>query len=204
MNQILWHGYWDLHIHKIEQAIFGYQPALEWGTRFSSYFLQEFFHFWYLSFYLMIVGLGLLFYFKNRDNFYRYFFIISFVFYSCYIIYYFIPVVGGRFWDITLTLSREYRYGLFTRIMALVYNNTTHWGGAIPSSHVAVATAVTVASFQYHKLLGWFMILATILLSISTVYCHYHYFIDTPVGIFCGIAFYFLGRKIYSNLEIYV
>ena len=138
-------------MQKIEAAIFGYQPALVWGTKYSNYFLQEFFHFWYLSFYIMIIGVGIIFYKNNRDNFHRYYFAVIFVFFSSYVFYYFVPVVGGRFWPETLALSKLYRYGIFTRIMAFVYNRTGHWGGAIPSSHVAVAVAVTAASFRIIK-----------------------------------------------------
>jgi len=204
LSQVIWSGYWDLFIQKIDQMIFGYQPALEWGRNYSSYFLQEFFHFWYISYYLMIFGIGILFYVKDRKLFHRYFFGITFVFYFCYLTYYFVPVIGGRYWDITLSLSKEFRFGIFTRLLAVIYNKTAHWGGAIPSSHVAVATAITIASFQYKKILGWLLLVGTILLSISTVYCHYHYFIDTPVGILYGIVFYYLGLKIYKRMVHYV
>jgi membrane-associated phospholipid phosphatase len=204
MNQILWNGYWDPFIHRIEQAIFGYQPAFVWGTRYSNYFLQEFFHFWYLSFYLMIIGVGIIYYINNKNHFHRYYFAVIFVFYMSYVIYYFIPVVGGRFWPETLALTKEYRFGIFTRIMAFVYNRTGHWGGAIPSSHVAVAVAVTAASFQINKILGWIMVVTTVLLSLSTVYCHYHYFIDTPAGIIWGLVLFFLSEKIYKKMVGYV
>lgn len=204
MNQIIWDGYWDPFIQQIEQAVFGYQPAIVWGTKYSNYFLQEFFHFWYLSFYFMIIGVGIYYYLNNKNQFHRYYFAVIFVFYVCYVIYFFIPVVGGRFWQETLALTKEYRYGIFTRIMAFVYNRTQHWGGAIPSSHVAVAAAVTAASFRISKILGWLLIMATILLSISTVYGHYHYFIDTPTGIIWGLGWFFLGESIYKRMVRYV
>jgi len=204
MSLVIWNNYWDVFIQKIDQFIFGYQPAMEWGIKFSSYFLQEFFHFWYISYYFMILGIGILFYVKDRKLFHKYFFGITFVFYMCYLTYLFVPVIGGRFWDVTLSLSKEFRFGIFTRSLALIYNKTAHWGGAIPSSHVAVATAVTIASYQYKKILGWLLLPATILICISTVYCHYHYFIDTPVGILYGVVFYYLGLKIYKKMVSYV
>jgi membrane-associated phospholipid phosphatase len=204
LNQVFWNGYWDNFFQKIDEAIFGYQPAIIWGTKYNSFFWQEFFHFWYFSFYIMIAGIGLLFYLKDRKLFHSYFFTISFVFYICYLTYYFIPVIGGRYWEITLANTKEYQYGIFTRLMAFLYNRTEHWGGAIPSSHVAVATAVTIAAFRFKKYLGWILLAGTVLLSISTVYCHYHYFIDTPFGILYGILFYYLGLKIYRKMEIYV
>jgi len=203
-NQVFQQGYWDIQVQQIDQFIFGYQPALVWGTKLDNFFWQEFFHFWYFSYYPMMIGIGILYYKFERKYFHQYFFSITLIFYISYFVYYFVPVIGGRFWQITQVLTREYRYGVFTRLMALIYNGTKHWGGALPSSHVSVATAVTIASFRYSKLLGWLFLGVTALLSISIVYCHYHYFIDIPAGILFGLILYAAASKLYIKMDNYV
>lgn len=204
MNRIFVTDYLDRFFQHVDYVIFGYQPARIWGTRYSSFFLQEFFHFAYFSFYVMIPGLGLYYYWKDRANFYRYLFMVACVFYACYLTYYFLPVIGGRYWPENLALTKIYRFGVFTRLMALVYNYTSHWGGAVPSSHVAVAVAVTLSAWNTSRMAGIIFAILSFFLSISTVYCHYHYFIDVPAGILFGVVFYFSGTRFYGLIKKYV
>ena len=201
MNLVIFHDFIDGFFQRIDFAIFGYQPARIWGIKFNDFFFQELFHFAYFSYYIMFPFLAFLLYFKHRKAFHHFVFIISFVFYICYITYNFLPVIGGRFWESTLELTKIYRFGIFTTIMAFIYNITTHFGGAFPSSHVAMAVAVTISALRNERWLGYIYVPITILLSISTVYCHYHYFIDTIAGIAYGIGFYYLALKLYRILK---
>ncbi|MDY6915301.1 MAG: phosphatase PAP2 family protein, partial [Candidatus Cloacimonadota bacterium] len=121
-----------------------------------------------------------------------------------YVTYMILPVIGGRWWEImegTEKLTTQMRHGIFTRIMALIYRGTTHQGGAFPSSHVAVAVVANLIAYFYNKKLGWSLFPLTFLLSISTVYCHYHYFIDTIFGLLYGIIFFFISIKLYGKLD---
>ena len=201
LNKVIFPHFLDSFFQKIDFAIFGYQPAMYWGTHFSNFFLQEFLHFGYFCYYLMFPGVGFYYYFKNRKIFYRFVFSISFLFYLCYLIYAVFPVVGGRALPGAMELTKIYRYGIFTRIMAFIYNNTKHLGGAFPSSHVAVAFAVTISALRNEKRLGWILLFITFLLSVATVYCHYHYFIDTVAGLIFGAAIFYLSLVIYRKLE---
>jgi membrane-associated phospholipid phosphatase len=49
---------------------------------------------------------------------------------------------------------------------------------------------LTIAAFKYTKWGGYLFGLITIFLTIATVYCHYHWFIDAVAGIFTGILGY--------------
>jgi len=199
LNNVIFPDFIDPFFQKLDFLIFGYQPALVWGTKLDSFWLQELMHFAYFCYYLMIPVLGFLLYFRKREAFHRFVFSISFLFYLCYLTFNVLPVIGGRALEGATALTTEYRYGIFTRIMAFIYNNTTHLGGAFPSSHVAVAVGVTISALRNEKWFGWILIPITILLSISTIYCHYHYFIDTIAGLFFGIGIYYFGLKIYKR-----
>ena len=201
LNKVIFPNFLDPFFQKIDFAIFGYQPAIYWGTHFDNFFLQELLHFGYFCYYLMIPGIGFYYYFKDKKKFYRFVFSISFLFYLCYSIYAVFPVIGGRALPGAMELTKTYRYGIFTRIMAFIYNNTKHLGGAFPSSHVAVAFAVTISVLRNNKLLGYFLLIITFLLSVATVYCHYHYFIDTIAGLIFGAAIFYLSLPVYKKLN---
>jgi membrane-associated phospholipid phosphatase len=200
LNTIIFPEFLDEFFLKIDQSIFGYQPAVEWGKRLDNWLVSEILHLAYFSYYIS----GFFFlavYLKNRSRFRLYAFNLAFVFFLCYFTYNILPVVGGRYLPGMMELTQTYRYGLFTRIMAFIYNHTPHLGGAFPSSHVAIAIVVNLCAFDYNKKAGWVILPVVILLTISTVYCHYHYFIDTVFGIIYGIAFYYLGKKIYLSSQ---
>jgi membrane-associated phospholipid phosphatase len=107
-------------------------------------------------------------------------------------------VVGGRYIEGVKELTQTYRHGLFTHIMVYIYNTNSHWGGAFPSSHVAVALTISLISFRYFKYFAWILFVNTIFLSISTVFCHYHYFIDVIGGVIYGLLMYGVSELMYS------
>jgi membrane-associated phospholipid phosphatase len=203
VKHILFSNFLDHFFQQIDEWMFGYQPALVWGKVLDNYFWQELFHFAYFAYYL-IPFLFVFLYLHDKKIFAKFAFTVSFVFYVCYLTYNFLPVIGGRWWEImegAEQLTTQYRYGPFTRIMAYIYRTTVHQGGAFPSSHVAVSIVANIIAFEYKKILGWIFLPITILLTISTVHCHYHYFIDTIFGVFYGFGFYYLGLKLYSYLQ---
>jgi membrane-associated phospholipid phosphatase len=202
MNHIVFSDFIDPFFQKIDARLFGYQPALVWGKVLDNYFWQELFHFAYFVYYLIPV-LFVFLYLKNRQLYAMFSFTVTFVFFVCYLTYIFLPVIGGRWWEIKEgfpSITTEYRYGVFTRMMAWIYRVSVHRGGAFPSSHVAISIVANIIAFEYKKLVGWILLPVTILLAIATVHCHYHYFIDTIFGVFYGIGFYFLGLKLYKYL----
>jgi membrane-associated phospholipid phosphatase len=107
------------------------------------------------------------------------------------------PVIGGRYFSSAMEICTTYRYGLFTRAMALIYTLSPHHGGAFPSSHVAIAIICNIALGQYRPRYGWYLLPVTILLCVSTVYCHYHYAVDVAAGVVSGFGLSVLSSRIY-------
>ncbi len=202
LNLLIFHDYIDGFFQKIDFSIFGYQPTLYWGTHFDTFFLQELFHFSYFSYYLMFFILAITLFVKRKYEYLgEFIFTLSFVFYICFLTYVILPVIGGRFYPEAMELAKTLRYGIFTKIMAEIYIHSPHLGGAFPSSHVAIALVLMLSALKYEKKLGFVFIPITLLLSIATVYCHYHYFADVLGGILYVIIFYPLSFKLYSKLE---
>ena len=198
-NRVFFPDYIDPFFIRIDQFIFGYQPVELWGQMINNFFLRELLYMAYFSYYLVIPGVAFLLYLTKRELFERYAFTISFVFFVCYFTYTFLPVIGGRYLPGIPELTTAYQGGPFQHIMAFIYITSDHWGSAFPSSHVAVTVAVNIAALQYFKKLGYYLLPLTILLSFSTIYCHYHYFIDTVFGLFYGVGFYFAGIAVFDR-----
>ena len=199
MDMVIFKDYLDPILQHIDQVLFGYQPAVVWGNAFNGFFIQEFFHFSYFSYYILIFTIPLYVYLSfGNEEFTRVMFNLLFVFISCYTVYLFLPVVGGRYIPGVQTMTETYRHGMFTHIMVYMYRNVSHWGGAFPSSHVAVTFTIWLLSFRYFKKLPWFLLLNLMFLSISTVFCHYHYFIDVIAGLGYGLVMFGLSELIYA------
>lgn len=201
VSRIVFPNWLDPWFMELDRKIFGYFPSLEWGQRFNHWFTQEFFHFAYFCYYPMIGGLPLYLYLKNKPAFREVIFNLTFVFYACYVFYSLIPVVGGRILSKGYELSQAYRGGLFTHIMAYIYNSSSHWGGAFPSSHVAIAIVLTIAALKFTRKWGYVFCVITFFLSIATVYCHYHWFVDVLAGIITGVSGYFAGNWLRNKLQ---
>ncbi len=186
----------DPWFYGIDHWLFGYYPSLVWAHKWGHWLVQEFFHLAYFCYYPMIAGLPLYLYFKNRKAFQALIFDLTFVFYACYFFYSLVPVIGGRYFPEAFQLAHAYRLGPFTRLMAFIYNNTHHWGGAFPSSHIAVAIVLTISAFRYLGKWGYLFAVVTLFLSVSTVYCHYHWFIDAVAGVVTGFAGYYAAESV--------
>lgn len=201
VNRIIFVDWLDPFFLNIDKSIFGYLPSLQWGIKFDSFWVSELFHFAYFCYYPMIGGLPLYFYFKNKKAFGEIIFTLSFVFYLCYFLFSLLPVIGGRYFPEAMELTKLYRGGLFTHIMAFIYNASKHLGGAFPSSHVAIATVLTVSALRHLRKVGYVFVLISFFLSLATVYCHYHWFIDMVAGLFTGIGGYYLALWVHRWME---
>ena len=200
-NRIIFSNWLDPFFMNIDLRLFGYLPSMKWGTQFDHWAISEIFHFAYFCYYPMILGLPLYLYFKKPEGFKELIFNLSFVFYLCYFIYSLLPVIGGRFIPEAMELTRTYRAGPFTHIMAFIYRHSHHLGGAFPSSHVGVAIVLTVAALRHVRKLGYLFVVISLFLSVATVYCHYHWFIDAVCGIFIGVGGYYLANYCHRKLQ---
>lgn len=200
VNRILFPDWLDPLFYKIDFALFGYYPSLVWGQTYSHWFWQELFHLAYFCYYPMILGLPVYLYFKNRKAFGELIFTLTFVFYLCYFIYSLLPVIGGRFFPEAMALTKVYHSGPFTHIMAFIYNTSKHLGGAFPSSHIGITIVLTIAGLKFVRGWGYAFCVIAFFLSLATVFCHYHWFIDAVAGIAIGVGGYFLALYVRSKL----
>lgn len=203
INQLIDVPRWDPALIQLEHRWLGYQPSVEWMRSAPSRWISEPLYAAYFSFYLMIAGLGVWFRFRRDEVFPQFISVISFVLYASYLAYFFIPAIGPRQFYLDSPeralflqlygvepspMPATVAHGLFARLMHWIYDNLETWGAAFPSSHVAVAWTTTWFSWRYLPRIRWIHILASSLLSLSTIYCQYHYAVDAFAGlVFCGV-----------------
>ena len=183
INRVVIPGFLDDFFMNLDVRIFGKFPGLFLNGAYRSAFLDEFFHFFYFSYYLIIPLTAILLYRKDTKLFERFVFQLSCLFYVCYTIYIFLPVEGP------LALRNEYylQNGFFHKIVDFVYSAGENPGAAFPSSHVAVTFLVAWWGSKHFKRMRIFYWLTCLFLSIATVYCIFHYAVDVLAGLLLGI-----------------
>jgi len=217
LSQMIVSGHFDHVIIIWEQALFGFQPSMQFMASLPWLPVSELFYASYFSYYIMIGGVGLALFFRRREAFFHYVSVLSFVFYVCYLIYIFLPVIGPRLFSRSLggfTLPPDVQAlvapellpfppqvtrGLFFRIMALIYEVFEAPGAALPSSHVAASICTVWFSFRYRLRIRYVHLVMVVLLCFSTIYCRYHYVIDVLAGLLIIAVLLPLGNWLFNR-----
>lgn len=217
LNRMFCPDYLDPVLIGWEQQLYGLQPSVVFMEAFPYLAVSELFYLAYASYYFMITGVGLALFLRRRAHFFHYVSVISFVFYLCYTIYIFLPVIGPRVFfgrvegyalppDVqSLAVSTTYpaavQAGPFYNLMAVIYAVFEAPGAAMPSSHVAIAWCTVYFSFRYLPRIRHLHLVMAALLSVSTVYCRYHYTLDVAAGVLTAALLLPLGNWLYWRLE---
>lgn len=187
----------DPFLIDLEQAIFGFQPSLEWSRAWRWPWLLELMEFAYFSYYFFpVIGLVLIWRASGRDTATRWALSeglvrdLTAVMLTCYLWYTFFPIWGPKYFDylgIAGSVASEGLDGwVFTDIMRWIDAHGALQGAAFPSSHVAGSMVSWWWGWKAaprHR--PWFTALwATLCLSI--VYCRYHYVLDLVAGVVWG------------------
>jgi membrane-associated phospholipid phosphatase len=213
LNRMFISDYMDPVAIRWDQAIFGCQPSLIFMARLPYLAVSEVFYAAYFSYYIMIAGVGLALFLRDRRQFFHYVSVTSFVFYVCYSIYIIVPIIGPRvfFHEIAgynlppdaqaLATVGPYpeavRSGIFFKLMAFIYRVFEAPGAAMPSSHVAVAWCTVFFSFRYLRPIRFVHLIVAILLCLSTIYCRYHYAVDVLTGLATAATLVPAGNWLY-------
>ncbi len=188
----------DEYVLNFQQIIFGTQPVL-FLERFVSPIMTELMKLCYFSYYFYMPVVVLILFFKKRDRDLEYFvFMVTFIFYICYIGFILYPIEGPRYTLASLFKIKELHGFIITPLHNFFMKNFQTIGACMPSSHVAAAWAIL---FLVKKFFGRkpFAILlpVIIIISIAVVYNRYHYLMDSIVGMLVTLVFYPLGKKLY-------
>jgi membrane-associated phospholipid phosphatase len=212
LNHMLVPGFLDPFFIRIETRLFGVQPGLAFMDWLPCPAVSELFYAAYFSYYLMIAGVALALFLRNRGQFLHFVSVISLVFYVCYLVFIFVPVVGPLIFfreipgyrlpaDVQLAAAPVFpaviQAGPCCRIMGWVYRPFDAPGASFPSSHVAVAIGTVYFSFMYLRRIRWPHFFVMLLLCAATVYCRYHYVVDVAAGGLTAAVLIPLGNRLH-------
>jgi membrane-associated phospholipid phosphatase len=191
---------YDQILINIDRWIFGLDPTV-WCYKFSNNFLTEFLQICYSSFYFILFGVPLWYYFKKQyKEFYYSYFLILFGFYVSYIGYLLVPAIGPRFTIHDIALTDQELPGLFLteslrKIINMGESIPANFVNAIamvqrdcfPSGHTEMTLISIYLSFKFNQKIKWVVFIVGTGLIIGTVYLRYHYVIDVLAGSLCAI-----------------
>jgi membrane-associated phospholipid phosphatase len=203
---MLFGNYWGTqYIVAADQFIFGVHPTI-WVQQFYRPWLDEAISIFYISYYgiISITLIGLIIRKKLSDLHWA-LSIISVTYFTNFLIFIIIPVLGPQMTSALQELSHDTYSGFFVSdLLKQMQLNGGVRGGAFPSSHVSGGLVWTLICFKYFKKIGIFMIPFMAGITVATVYLGYHHAMDTITGLLWGIMSYhltnfWLVRKAITN-----
>ncbi len=188
INRVVFPDFLDAYFMALDAKIFGTFPGFILYGDGGNALLDEFFHFFYFSYYLIIPVTGFVLYRRDKKLFEEYVFQVSLLFYLCYLIYIFLPVEG----PMGLRIEHYHDGGLFRSLVDFIYKKGENPGAAFPSSHVAVTLLI---AWWGNRFMGKWRVCywsIFVFLSVATVYCMFHYAVDVIGGILLAVLLLFL------------
>jgi membrane-associated phospholipid phosphatase len=194
IHMIFSHSF-DPLVNRLELALFGIYPTV-WMQKFVCLGLNEFLMFSYSFYYFLLVVLGAGLFVKHKiRQFDNLLFTSAVAYYISYLGFILFPVEGPRF-ALWAKHQLEINGGFFTSLAQGLIERAGMEGGAMPSSHVAVALVVLVYANRHHRLLYWVLSPLVISLFVATVYGRFHYVSDVAAGLLVGGISIFLCDRI--------
>lgn len=176
-------------------AIFGVHPTV-WVGKLYTPWLTELMNFFYISYFVFIPLGSFTLYFKGKKEETRdFFFLVFFTYTITFLLFLIFPAEGP--WVILRDKHTiEPEGGLIFRLVQFVEGRGSIKGGCFPSSHVAAAMTIALATLKTQKKIGMILLFLGVGVAVSTVYCRYHHAIDSIAGLSLGISLYFAGNAI--------
>ena len=192
----------DPMLTRWDELIFGFQPSLEFSKAIHYALFSELMFMSYFSYYLMPLAVLLLTfsYIPSKTDEFGFIFITSFLIY--YLIFVFFPAVGPQFYFPYPENQIEAK-GIFGHIIKIIQENGEAPTAAFPSSHVGIATILSIWLAKNLKKYLKFFIPIVILLILATVYIKAHFAVDVFTGLLTAPLVYWISTLTYKWISNY-
>lgn len=192
LSRSFYNDTFDNVIINFEKKIFGdYNPFIWLSNKFNFFWLSEYLHLCYFSYFLLLYAIPFYLYFKHDYNlFYQFEFAELLVLLQSFLIHSMIPVLSPRtlFEKISLSL----RKGPIYRLVHYAVENGSADGTAFPSTHVGIGTLVILTALYFHTPFFLMLLPFAIGLVVSTIYGRFHYITDLTGGVIIASISFFL------------
>ena len=183
----------DAKLIALDHWLTGVHPAI-WLEQFATPGRNEFMQFAYLTYfvYLLVLG-GILYY---REDWHGYWSVMTYsaVGYAIgYVIAILFPVESPWF-AMAGSWHGPLHGGPFTAAINFVEHYGRVRGAAFPSQHVAGSFAALWGAWRHRRWLFWVMLPLVICMCASTVWGRYHYMVDIFGGMVTGTLGYVIGK----------
>jgi hypothetical protein len=187
----------DGWLARIEESVWGAQPSLAFAQHVPWPWLSELFCGAYYAYYYftptMLFTVVLT---RGYASAERVIFTATLCFCVCYTLFWLFPTIGPHFWFPPYSGPQLYQGYVFNHLLFLFTSAGEVPTGALPSSHLAVATVLTIQAHRFAPRLFPFMLAITALMCPAIVYLRAHYAIDVPTGILMGLLITAIADRI--------
>ena len=185
-------GWQDAKLIAFDHWLTGVNPSL-WLERFAHPALNEAMQFAYFTYFLFLVILGAVLYYRREWESYWRVMTYSAIGYALgYVIAIFFPVQSPWF-TFAGMWHGELTGGPFTALIQLIEKCGRVHGAAFPSQHVAGAMAALLGAWRHRRWLFWAFLPFVGCMCVSTVYVRNHYVADVLGGLITGTSGFAIG-----------
>ncbi len=194
----------DAKLIAFDHGLTGVHPAI-WLEQFATAGRNEFMQFAYLTYFVYLLLLGGILYYREDWRGYWSVMTYSAVAYAIgYVIAIFFPIESPWF-TMAGSWHGELPGGPFTAAINFIEHYGRVRGAAFPSEHVAGSFAALWGAWRHRRWLFWVMLPLVLCMCVSTVWGRYHYVADIFGGIVTGTVGYVIGKWLMKRRqEVYV
>jgi membrane-associated phospholipid phosphatase len=190
----------DAKLMAFDHWLFGVHPAL-WLEQFATPVRNEFIQLAYLTYFVYLVVLGGILYYRKEWQAYWSVMTYSAAAYAIgYVIAMLFPIESPWF-AMTGMWHGELHGGPFTATINFIEHYGRVRGAAFPSEHVAGSVAVLWGAWRFRRWLFWVMLPLVAAMCFSTIWGRYHYVADIFGGIVTGTLGYLIGSWIMTKSD---
>ena len=192
----------DAILYKLDKLLWFGKSLPEWSISIQSGLLSELLAFCYFSFYFLIIGSALFFFFiRQPTHTNNYFFGLMLMYFWGFIGYFSIPAAGPY-----AAFPMDFTYPVHTGAMTLFLTELVDKGitgmDVFPSLHTGIT--IYIVGFYYfsgYRKIAYCLFPIAMGLILATVYLHYHYGIDVICGALLALFVLYFTCK--NNKVIY-
>jgi membrane-associated phospholipid phosphatase len=190
----------DAKLIGFDHWLTGAQPSI-WLEQFATPARNEFMQFAYLTYFVYLLVLGGILYYREDWRGYWSVMTYSAVGYAIgYVIAIFFPIESPWF-AMAGSWHGELHGGPFTAVINFIEHYGRVRGAAFPSEHVAGSFAALWGAWRHRRWLFWVMLPLVLCMCVSTVWGRYHYVADIFGGMVTGTLGYVIGKWLMKRRE---
>jgi membrane-associated phospholipid phosphatase len=189
----------DTNLIAFDHWLTGVHPSI-WLEQFATPGRNEFMQFAYITYFLYLVVLGGILYWRRDWQAYWAVMTYSAAAYAIgYVIAIFFPIESPWF-AMAGAWHGDLRGGVFTAVINFIEHYGRVRGAAFPSEHVAGSVAALWGAWRHRRWLFWVMLPLAVCMCVSTVWGRYHYVADVFAGIVTGTLGYVVGAWVMEKV----